>query len=172
MRTASMAIVEAVARRVGVRPPARGTSAVAAEHGEQQVACSVLVGRPGARTAALHVHDDHRQLGHHAQPHRFALRQMPGPLLQWRRFAGERGARPPRHGRDFVLRLEGPDVEILSSSKLMENVAGGGDRIPREIEGFAARRRRPTPGRVASLPVILRYLPAGSLALPTREGGW
>ena len=59
--------------------------------------------------------------------------------------------------------------KFLCRDQLVQNVAGRRDRIA-AVEQFAAaplRRRRSGPRPVASLPVILRYVPGGSLALGT-----
>ena len=54
--------------------------AVAAANGLQQVGLFGFGRQAGARPAALHVHDDQRQLSHHRQPDPFLLSAMPGPL--------------------------------------------------------------------------------------------
>jgi hypothetical protein len=79
------AIRQASSARRSSRPDCGGDHrqrafAVAAEHRLQQVRLLGLGRQAGARTAALHVDDDHRQFEHHASPMASPLSAMPGPL--------------------------------------------------------------------------------------------
>ena len=88
--------------------------AVAAEDGLQQVGLLGLGRQAGRRAAALHVDDDHRQLGHHRQAHAFALeRDARAAAGGDGHRAGERGADRGRHRGDFVFGLEREHVEVL-----------------------------------------------------------
>ena len=64
--------VEAIGRAAGGDHRHRAL-AVAAEHRLEQVGLFGLGRQAGARAAALHVDDDHRQLGHDGQADAFAL---------------------------------------------------------------------------------------------------
>ena len=163
--------VEAV-RRPGCGHDRHRAIAIAAKHGEQQIGLFGLGRQTGARAAALHIDDDHRQFGHDAQPHRLSLEADAGTAGGGGGdLAGEGSADDRRHRRDLVLRLEGADVEIFHHRQFVQDVACRGDRITAEEKAFAAAVPAVTrPQAVASLPVILRYLPGASLC--AGRGKW
>ena len=98
-------------------------------------ACSVLVGKPGARAAALNVDDDERQLdgdretdGLHLERHARAARARDAEV------AGVGRADRRANRGDLVLGLDRRDAEVLVLAELVQDVARRRDRVGAEHE--------------------------------------
>ena len=149
--------------------------AVAAVEGQQQVGLLDLGRHAGRRAGALDVDDHERQLGHDREADRLLLERDAGTGRAGQRERAAVGRADRRaDGRDLVLGLEGPDPEVLVARQLVEDVRGGRDRVgaveqrARSASFDAARK----PRAVASLPVMLRYVPGASFAFGTRYVVW
>ena len=124
--------VEAVRR--GTRREHRDRRlAVAPVQHLQQVGLLGLGRQAGRRTAALHVDDDQRKLGHHGQADGLGLQRDARA-----RGAGDaqrtavRRADRRTDACDLVFGLEGQDVEVLVLGQLVQDVRRRGDRVGAE----------------------------------------
>ncbi len=106
------------------------TFAVATVKGLHQIGLLRLRRKAGARTATLNINDDHRKLRHHREPDRFGLQ---GDARTARRCEcqGATKSRAKRGGHcgNLVLGLERDESELLESRNLVQDLAGGSDRI-------------------------------------------
>ena len=107
-----------------------GAFAVAAEHGLEQIGLLGFGRQAGAGSAALDVDDDQRQFGHDGQTDGFGLEGDAGAAgAGCAQRAAEAGADGGTDGGDFVLGLECADAEMFLGGKIVQDVAGGRDRI-------------------------------------------
>ncbi len=91
-----------------------GAFAIAAEEGLQQIRLLGFGRQSRAGPPPLHVHNHHRQLGHHRQANRFPLQGNPGTAGGGHPHrAGEGRPDGRADGGDFVFRLKGPHPKIL-----------------------------------------------------------
>ena len=145
--------VEAVGRRVGGHDGHRAF-AVAAVQGLVEVGLLRLGRQAGGGTAALDVHDDQRQLGHHRETHRLGLQ---GEARAGRgghgEVAGIGGADGRADAGDLVLRLERLGAQALVDGQLFEDGRGRRDRIgaaeEREARLLGCGQQAPGRGLVA-----------------------
>ncbi len=121
--------------------------------------CSVLVGMPvlgPARCTSMMTSGSSTMT---ARPMASLLSAMPGPLVPvMPSAAAERGADGGADGGDLVLGLEGAHAEALEARQLVQDVAGGRDRVAAVEQRPAGELRLAVrkPSAVASLPVMLR----------------
>jgi hypothetical protein len=121
-------------------------------------ACSVLVGRPGGRAAALHVDDDQRQLERHGQADRLGLERDAGPR---RRGDAERAAEAAPSAMPMPAISSSAWIVVtpkrLYLLRSWQDVGRRGDRVGAEDQRqprFCAAATRPSASAV--LPVMLR----------------
>jgi hypothetical protein len=165
-------VVEALARR-GRRDDGHRRLAVAAEHDLEQVRLLVLVGMPVDGPARWTSTTTRGSSTITARPIASLLSAMPGPdVAVSAHRAAVRRADGGADRRDLVLGLERLDAEVLVARQLVEDVARRGDRVrPVEQVALASFDGATKPSAVASLPVMLRYVP-GASAPGTRYVVW
>ena len=114
---------------------ATGDSPLRPKRAWSRSACSVLVGRPGRRTAALDVADDERQLERDGEADRLGLEREA-------RAGGRRDAEGAAEGRaergpdpgDLVLGLHRRHAVALEPGEGVQDVGGRRDRVGAEEE--------------------------------------
>ena len=130
--------VEAVGRARG-GDDHQGSLAVAAIEGLVEIALLGLGGQTCGGTAALHVDDDERQLGHHGKTQGLALQRKAGARGAG---AGEgtgvAGADGAADTGNLVFGLEHAGAEALVLGQLHHDVGGGGDGVGAQEETAAA----------------------------------
>ena len=159
--------VEAVGAAAGGHDDKRSL-AVAAIESLSQVALLGLGGQTRRGTAALHVDDDERQLGHHGQTQGLALQRQAGTR---RRGASQcTGIRGTDGGADtcnLVLGLEHAGAQRFMLGQLDHHVRSRGDRIAAQEQAaataLAGSQKAPGGGDVARDVAIaaLRHLGLG-----------
>ena len=163
--------VEAVARRLRGDDRQRRL-AVAPVHREQEVGLLGLGGQTGGRAAALHVDEHERQLHADREPERLGLEVDAGTARGGdAELAGERAADRDADRGDLVLGLHRAHAEVLVLRQLVEDVGRGRDRVRRvQDRQLAIWPAAISPYDSATLPLMLRYGPAGDCAGATSNG--
>jgi hypothetical protein len=120
-----------------------GGLAVAAEHRLQQVGLLGLGRHAGGGARPLNVDDHQGELGDHRQVQGLGFKAEPrAGGAGDAQLPAEAGADGRADGGDFVLRLEGPDPEILAVRQVLQNAGGRRDGVGPQEKGFAGEFRR------------------------------
>ena len=159
--------VEAVRRRMGGHDGHRAF-AVAPIEGLVEVGLLRLGGQAGGWAAALDVHDDQRQLGHHGEAHRLGFQGEARTGGRGHREAsGIGGADGGADARDLILGLERLGAQALVERELLQDGRGRRDRV-----GAAEERQARFLGGGEQAPgrgLVARDVAVGALLEPLRR---